>query len=120
MSTANVNLGSGPNAGDGDPLRVAFNIINTNFAGLTANVSGLTNSVQSVAGRTGNVILTVQDINGLDLYQRTAVPSTSKGHSFDRIGQIAYNSSYIYYCIANYTTGADDIWKRISWSADTW
>jgi hypothetical protein len=65
MALANVNLGSAPSAGDGSPLRTAFGIINDNFAQLQSNVSSLSNSVSSVAGRTGNIVLTVNDILGL-------------------------------------------------------
>ena len=65
MILSNVNIGTGPSAGDGDPLRSAFTIINNNFQLVTNNVNALTNSVNSVAGRTGNVILTVNDIVGL-------------------------------------------------------
>jgi hypothetical protein len=65
MILSNVNIGSGPSAGDGSPLRSAFTIINNNFQTIENNVNALTNSVNSVAGRTGNVILTVNDIVGL-------------------------------------------------------
>ena len=65
MILSNVNIGTGPSAGDGDPLRTAFTIINNNFQTITNNVNSLTNSVNTVAGRTGNVILTVNDIVGL-------------------------------------------------------
>ena len=66
MILSNVNIGTGPSAGDGDPLRTAFTIINNNFQTIENNVNALTNSVTSVAGRTGNVILTVNDIVGLN------------------------------------------------------
>lgn len=37
MSTfANVNIGNSASDGNGDPLRVAFNKINTNFANIAA------------------------------------------------------------------------------------
>ena len=64
MILANVNIGTGPSAGDGDPLRTAFGTINNNFQIVTNNVNALTNSVTSVAGRTGNVVLTVNDVLG--------------------------------------------------------
>ena len=48
------------------------------------------------------------------------VPGTSKGVAGDKAGTLAFNSSYIYYCTANYTNGSPDIWKRVSWSNDTW
>ena len=66
MSQQNINIGTGPSAGDGDPLRTAFSKINQNFTELYSNVGSLTNSVTSVAGRTGNVILTTQDIVGFN------------------------------------------------------
>lgn len=65
MILSNVNIGTGPSAGDGDPLRSAFSIINNNFQIVTNNVNTLTNSVTSVSGRTGNVVLTVNDIVGI-------------------------------------------------------
>lgn len=66
MILSNVNIGTGPSIGDGDPLRSAFATINNNFQIVTNNVNALTNSVTSVAGRTGNVILTVNDIVGFN------------------------------------------------------
>jgi hypothetical protein len=72
MILSNVNIGTGPSAGDGDPLRTAFNTINTNFAKIQSNVNSLTNSVTSVAGRTGNVTLTTQDIIGINNYATTS------------------------------------------------
>ena len=80
MSLANVYTGAAANDGTGDPLRSAFNKINQNFANLAAitgnanvvvfssgnaNVTAVYNAgVESVAGRTGNVTLTVTDILG--------------------------------------------------------
>ena len=66
MILSNVNIGTGPSSGDGDPLRNAFATINTNFQQITNNVNALTNSVTTVAGRTGNVVLTINDIMGLN------------------------------------------------------
>lgn len=65
MSKQHIQIGTGPGIGDGDPLRVAFNKINSNFDELYANTANLSNSVSSVAGRSGAVVLTVQDIVGL-------------------------------------------------------
>ena len=80
MSLTNVNIGTAPNDGTGDPLRNAFNTINANFANLAAinesanvvvyatgnaNIFATYNAgVASVAGRTGNVTLTVTDVIG--------------------------------------------------------
>jgi hypothetical protein len=76
MILANVNIGTGPSAGDGDPLRTAFNRINQNFTHIQSNVNSLTNSVTTVAGRTGNVLLTTQDIIGINAYANIAYMTT--------------------------------------------
>lgn len=66
MSFANINIGTTPGDHSGDPLRVAFNKINNNFQQITnGNVALNINApVMSVAGRTGNVILTANDVIG--------------------------------------------------------
>lgn len=63
---ANVYVGAAPNDLTGDPLRNAFQKINLNFANITAgNANIAVNSpVSSVAGRTGNVLLSVNDVLG--------------------------------------------------------
>jgi hypothetical protein len=50
----------------------------------------------------------------------TNAPSTSKGSPGDAVGDVAMDNDYIYRCIANYTDGNADIWKRVEFSTDTW
>jgi hypothetical protein len=64
MAFANINVGNYPSDGTGDPLRTAFIKINDNFANITAGNITVNAPVKSVVGRTGNVILTVNDIIG--------------------------------------------------------
>lgn len=68
MAQQIIDIGTGPGIGDGDPLRVAFSKINQNFTEVyTGNVSVGGNSssaVTSVAGKVGNVQLTVSDVIG--------------------------------------------------------
>jgi len=64
MSFANINIGTTAGDGTGDPLRVAFNKINLNFANITNGQITVNAPVQSVAGRTGNIVLNVNDIAG--------------------------------------------------------
>lgn len=59
---ANVFLGATANDHTGTPLRDSFAIINQNFANVST--SGTVSPVQSVAGRTGEVVLTVNDVLG--------------------------------------------------------
>ena len=63
---ANVYLGAAPNDLTGDTLRNAFQIINQNFANIASgNANVVINApVNSVAGRTGNVLLYVNDVYG--------------------------------------------------------
>ena len=44
MTILYINTGSGPNRGDGDSLRVAFNKINANFGEITQGISNLGNA----------------------------------------------------------------------------
>jgi len=76
MALANVNVGTGPSAGNGDSLRSAFITINENFTELNANVEAISHPVTSVAGRTGNVVLTKNDIIGLDNIEFTMANAT--------------------------------------------
>jgi hypothetical protein len=67
ITLSNVNIGSGPGAGNGDPLRTAFNTINNNFALVQANLnnpSGATsvsalanNGFQLQLDSTGNTLV---------------------------------------------------------------
>jgi len=50
----------------------------------------------------------------------TTVPIHSYGISSDTAGMMAFDSSYAYYCTANYVDDATTIWRRIAWSAGTW
>lgn len=63
---ANVYVGSAPNDLTGDTLRHAFEIINLNFANIAAGNANITinSPVRNVAGRAGNVLLSVNDVAG--------------------------------------------------------
>ena len=63
MSFANVNIGTNPGDGTGDPLRTAFQTINNNFANIANGSITVNAPVLSVAGRTGNVVLTLNDVS---------------------------------------------------------
>lgn len=99
MILANVNIGTGPSAGDGDPLRSAFNTINQNFAKIQSNVNSLTNSVTSVAGRTGNISLTTQDIIGITNYANISYVSSAITN-----GNVAFTMSNLQHWTSNVTT----------------
>jgi len=91
MAFANVNIGSTADDGTGDPLRTAFTKINLNFANIASGSAPLTAPVQSVAGRTGNIALTISDVSG-------AVP-----YGYVNSGLIGANT-YTNTAVANITT----------------
>ena len=66
MSFANVYIGATAGDQTGDQLRNAFLKINRNFANIDAGTAGISVSspVNTVAGRTGNIILAVNDVVG--------------------------------------------------------
>lgn len=47
-------------------------------------------------------------------------PTSSLGAVGDKEGDMAFTTMHIYYCIADYVDGISNIWKRVSWSNDTW
>jgi len=63
MILSNVFVGTMANDGTGDTLRSAFQTIDNNFANILAQANTVA-GVSSVAGRSGNVILSVNDVNG--------------------------------------------------------
>ena len=84
-------------------------------------------SAQPVLPATRTTLGTVQvgeglavDANGVISVQLAAAPTSSKGKAGDLAGTLAVGNSYLYYCVANYTTGSADIWKRVAWSNGTW
>lgn len=90
ISLANINVGSGPGVGDGATLRSAFITINDNFNKIQNNVNAINTSVgvSSVAGRTGNVVITIADILGMNNYTT-----------------ISYVNSYVNSVVANVPVG---------------
>ena len=100
MILSNVNIGSGPSAGDGSPLRTAFTTINNNFQIVTNNVNALTNSVTSVSGRTGNVVLTVTDLIGFQGLTLINSSAPARSNSSGTVGQVIVSGGNLYICTA--------------------
>jgi hypothetical protein len=95
MVMQTINLGANPGDGTGDPLRVAFTKINSNFTELYSNVA----------------VLSATPI--------ISVPNSSIGKIGDKVGLSTIDQNYIYYCIANYD-GITQIWQRSALSGATW
>lgn len=122
MAQQVINIGTAANDGSGDPLRQAFDKINDNFSelysrgaagsnfDLSDNDIEATNSnggINLIPNGTGKV--TVEDDTLTIATSKT--PSTAVGTSGDVAGMVAWDSSYIYVCTANYD-GSTAIWHR--------
>ena len=122
MAKQTINIGSSANDGTGDQLRTAFDKVNDNFdevytAGpVGSNIAVATNTISS-SNTNGNIIL---DPNGTGRVQVTGetltisvsrTPASAVGASGDVAGMIAWDSSFIYVCTADYD-GSTSIWKK--------
>jgi hypothetical protein len=64
-------------------------------------------------GANGTDQVSIGAVAGLPLILYSRAPATSKGQSGDRAGMIAFNSTAIYYCKADWVSpGTADIWNR--------
>lgn len=92
MAKQTINIGTRPSDGSGDPLRISFSKINENFDELYAAVGTIVpiggdtpptvTAVTSVAGKGGDVILTVADVVG----------AVSKNYVDTKIGELVNTS----------------------------
>jgi hypothetical protein len=75
-----------------------------------------------IGGSSANVeIATKSYVDGEieNVLRIVSVPSTKFGLAGDLAGDVAYNSSYLYICIQNYTNGSAQIWERVLFDS-TW
>lgn len=70
-------------------------------------------TAEIIIGASGATDTTV-DGNRLRI-RTTNIPTTSKGASGDRIGEVAFDGAAIYFCVADYTNGSPDIWRKQAW-----
>ena len=119
-----ISIGATANDGTGDPLRTAFTKINENFTEIYAKDAAganfdFTQNTLSATNTNGNIelspngsghVVVNDDVLRIDT-SRTI--SSSVGSTGDKAGMIAWNSSYLYVCVANYD-GSTAIWKRVT------
>lgn len=126
MTQQVINIGASANDGTGDPLRQAFTKINNNFSELYArgaagsnfdlsdNDIEATNSnggINLIPNGTGKVV--VEDDSVTVAISKTV--SNQVGSAGDTAGMIAWDSDYVYVCVADYD-GSTAIWRRASLS----
>jgi len=127
MAQQVINIGAAANDGTGDPLRDCFDKINDNFTELyTVGPAGAnfdlsdndieaTNSnggINLIPNGTGKVVVEDDSVT----IQSSKTPASATGASGDTMGMVAWDTSYIYVCTANYD-GSTAIWRRSAISA---
>lgn len=72
-----------------------------------------TDAVTSVAGKTGNIVLTMSDIQDLDLTSKIEwkLPPPETRNSEGLAGQVSYDDDYYYICVNTNTWGRIPILK---------
>jgi hypothetical protein len=58
--------------------------------------------------------------SGYVVFPTVTVPAHSYGVAGDVAGMVAFDSTYIYYCTANYVDNSTNIWKRTAHGTGTW
>ena len=117
-TTGNYNIGIGTSAG-----RDITTGSNNTIIGSLVGSSDLTDTVLIGAGEVERIKVDATGlyVNGtLFNGSNSPVPATSEGVSGDKLGMLAFDSSYIYYCTADYTDGTVDIWNRTAQTVGTW
>ena len=126
MTQQVINIGASANDGTGDPLRQAFTKINNNFSELYARGAAGSNfdlsdndieainsngGINLIPNGTGKVV--VEDDSVTVAISKTV--SNQVGSAGDTAGMIAWDSDYVYVCVADYD-GSTAIWRRASLS----
>ena len=96
ISLANINIGSGPGVGDGDPLRTAFSKINQNFANIQSNLNANV-TVPSVSSLTNGIYQLNLDPTGNTYVPKnlTVVGSLTVNGNVTTVNQEIINSTEI-------------------------
>ena len=81
-------------------------------------VSDSTNTVTINATEKVHVYGKLQLNNSLIL--TAAAPANSYGQAGDLQGMVAFSSTHIYYCVADYVNNSTNIWKRVELTGGSW
>ena len=97
------------------------NVARNSFGGYYSILHSVYDKANSTFGGTSLAAISYsQYINADRLILSINSPAHSYGAAGDKTGMIAFDTSYIYYCVANYLNNSTDIWKRTAYSAGTW
>jgi hypothetical protein len=107
----------------------------TGFLTLTSTQVGVSNpnkfvrlnvdgNLQIVNSAYSNTIFDLSDTGHLivsgGLTVLGSVPAHSYGAAGDKVGMVAFDGNYIYYCKQDYVDNTTDIWVRTAWTGTNW
>ena len=128
MTQQVINIGTSANDGSGDPLRTAFDKINSNFTEIYskgASGSNLDISENEIAATNsnGNIELVPSGSGRVSIVDDTLTITTSRtpasiGSDGDVAGMIAWDSTNLYVSTADYD-GSTTIWTTLSTGSAT-
>jgi len=87
---------------------------------MTQQIINIGQSPNDTSGDPLRVAFQKINANFTDLYPQATPPTHSTGKAGDTAGMMAFDGTYIYYCVANYTTGSANIWVRQAYPVGTW
>ena len=97
--------------------------IDTNYPipGVDNDTQGFRSNFSAIQNAFTVVSTEVSKLQSQTTYQVVLTqPSSSKGTAGDLAGMIYANSNTVYICYNNYTTGAGDIWAKVSTDSQVW
>ena len=100
------------NTSDIDQLRINAVSTGTRLVTLETQAGSTGTRITNLETRATNLETRATNLELKRAYYADAAPSSSKGQPGDKRGTVFSNSSFIYICIADYTTGTADIWNR--------
>lgn len=127
MAQQTINIGTTPNDGTGDPIRVSFDKTNQNFAELYQSgiadgeiqLGSLTAPSTITTNETGaNLTLKpnaagiiVLEANTVRISQTRTIVDLLLGAAGDVAGDMCWDENYIYVCVRDFGTGTP-VWKK--------
>jgi len=127
-SNVTVSVGGTANIATFTSTGINLKYATTTIANLgnVATANYLTGTITTAAqpnitstGTLANLTVTGNATVGTLIVTVATAPTTSHGSPGDKKGQIAFDTSYMYYCRANYVDVSTDIWSRVAMSQTT-
>jgi len=95
-------------------------VINGGAAKGAAGIAGKVSVKTNTTAQGGKEYKWDFDTKGRTTLPVNTAPAHSYGATGDQAGMVAVDSTYIYYCTANYVDDSTDIWKRVALVATAW